>query len=84
METITRLFVIGVVIDTAGIVGLGIWDFAVTGQVSAYTAFIVGLIVYSLTSAAATPSTSTHGWPGASRANGVKPVAIGRPCPDRP
>ena len=37
MESITRLFVIGVVLDTAGIVALGVWDFAETGQVSAYT-----------------------------------------------
>jgi hypothetical protein len=50
MESITRLFVIGVVIDTAGIVGLGVWDFVNTGHFSVYTAFIVGLIAYSLTS----------------------------------
>jgi uncharacterized membrane protein YczE len=50
MENITRLFVIGVVIDTAGIVGLGVWDFVNTGHFSVYTAFIVGLILYSLTS----------------------------------
>jgi hypothetical protein len=49
MENITRLFVIGVVIDTAGIVGLGVWDFANTGHFSVYTAFIAGLIGYSLT-----------------------------------
>jgi hypothetical protein len=42
--------VIGVVIDTAGIVGLGVWDFVNTGHFSVYTAFIVGLIAYSLTS----------------------------------
>jgi hypothetical protein len=50
MENITRLFVIGVVIDTAGIVGLGVFDFVNTGHFSVYTAFIVGLIAYSLTS----------------------------------
>jgi hypothetical protein len=50
MEGIMRLFVIGVVIDTAGIVGLGVWDFANTGHFNVYTAFIVGLIAYSLTS----------------------------------
>ena len=50
MENITRLFVIGVVIDSAGIVGLGVWDFVHTGQFNVYTAFIVGLIAYSLTS----------------------------------
>lgn len=49
MEGITRLFVIGVVIDTAGILALGIWDFADSGTVSSYTIFIVVLIAYSLT-----------------------------------
>ena len=48
-EGITRLFVIGVVLDTAGILALGIWDYAETGRVSIYTAFIAGLVVYSLT-----------------------------------
>jgi hypothetical protein len=50
MESITRLFVIGVVLDTTGIVALGVWDFVNSGQFSLYTAFIVGLIAYSLTS----------------------------------
>jgi hypothetical protein len=50
MESITRLFVIGVVIDTTGIVALGVWDFVNSGRFSVYTAFIVGLIAYSLTS----------------------------------
>jgi hypothetical protein len=49
MEQITRAFVIGVVLDTAGILALGIWDFASTGAVSGYTIFIVALIGYSLT-----------------------------------
>jgi hypothetical protein len=49
LEGVTRLFVIGVVIDTAGIVGLGVWDLAATGAVSAYTIFITALIGYSLT-----------------------------------
>ena len=39
VEGITRLFVIGVVIDTAGILALGVWDFADTGHVSTYTIF---------------------------------------------
>jgi hypothetical protein len=50
LEGVTRFFVIGVVLDTAGIVGLGVWDFANSGRVSIYTLFIVGLIAYSLTS----------------------------------
>ncbi len=48
-EGITRLFVVGVVLDTAGILALGVWDYAETGKVSIYTAFIAGLVVYSLT-----------------------------------
>ena len=49
MERVTRLFVIGVILDTAGILALGVWDFAETGELSVYTAFIAGLVVYSLT-----------------------------------
>ena len=49
MEGITRLFVIGVILDTAGILALGVWDFAETGKVSVYTAFIAALLAYSLT-----------------------------------
>ena len=49
LEGVTRLFVIGVVLDTAGIVGLGVWDLVATGAVSAYTIFIAALIGYSLT-----------------------------------
>jgi hypothetical protein len=48
-ERITGIFIAGVVLDTAGILALGVWDFAETGKVSIYTAFIVALIVYSLT-----------------------------------
>ena len=49
VEGITRAFVAGVLIDTAGILALGIWDFAETGEVSVYTAFIAALLAYSLT-----------------------------------
>jgi hypothetical protein len=49
MERVTRLFVIGVVLDTVGILALGVWDFAETGKVSVYTAFIAALVGYSLT-----------------------------------
>ena len=49
VEGITRVFVAGVLIDTAGILALGIWDFAETGEVSVYTAFIAALLAYSLT-----------------------------------
>ena len=49
IEAITRIFIVGVLIDTAGILALGVWDFAETGEVSVYTAFIVVLLAYSLT-----------------------------------
>jgi hypothetical protein len=49
MEGVTRLFVIGVVLDTLGLLGLGVWDFASTGRVSAYSLLIGGLLLYALT-----------------------------------
>ena len=45
IEGITRLFVVGVVIDTLGILALGVWDFAATGEVSGYTLFIAALLI---------------------------------------
>ena len=48
-EGVTRIFVAGVLLDTAGILALGVWDFAETGKVSVYTAFIAALLAYSLT-----------------------------------
>ena len=48
-EGVTRFFVVGVLLDTAGILALGVWDFAATGTISVYTAFIAALVVYSLT-----------------------------------
>jgi hypothetical protein len=48
MEGVTRLFVIGVVVDTAGLLGLGVWDYLSTGNVSTYTLFIAALLVYAL------------------------------------
>jgi hypothetical protein len=49
VEGVTRFFIVGVLIDTAGILALGVWDFAETGKVSVYTAFIAGLLAYSVT-----------------------------------
>jgi hypothetical protein len=49
VEGVTRLFIVGVVLDTAGILALGAWDFAETGKVNIYTAFIATLFGYSLT-----------------------------------
>ena len=48
-ESVTRFFVVGVVVDTAGILALGVWDFAETGELSVYTAFIAALLAYSAT-----------------------------------
>src|SRR5688572_8496184 len=49
VQGVIRLFVVGVVLDTAGILALGVWDLAETGKVSVYTAFITALLIYSLT-----------------------------------
>jgi drug/metabolite transporter (DMT)-like permease len=49
IEAVTRYFVIGVVLDTLGILGLGLWDFVETGRVSGYTIFIAALLGYSFT-----------------------------------
>jgi drug/metabolite transporter (DMT)-like permease len=49
IEAITRWFVVGVVLDTLGILGLGVWDFAESGRVSGYTIFIAVLLAYGFT-----------------------------------
>jgi hypothetical protein len=49
MEGITRVFVIGAVLDTAGIVALGVWDYLESGSVSSYTLFVAAIVVYSIT-----------------------------------
>jgi hypothetical protein len=49
MEGVTRLFVIGVTIDTAGLLGLAVWDFAKNGNVNTYTIFIAAILIYALT-----------------------------------
>jgi hypothetical protein len=82
MEGITRLFVIGVVIDTAGLLALAIWDFAANGNVNTYTVFIGAILVYALT-AGKRDMKRLDSW----MARKVKPrrarTAQGRPCPDR-
>jgi hypothetical protein len=92
LEGITRLFVIGVVLDTAGILALGVWDFAVTGKVSAYTLFIAALIAYGLTwgkkdlkrlDAWMAKKVRPRGGTARRQAQ-ARPTATGRPCPDRP
>jgi chromate transport protein ChrA len=49
IEGVTRLFVIGVAIDTAGLLGLAVWDFAKNGNVNTYTIFIGAIVIYALT-----------------------------------
>lgn len=83
MENITRLFVIGVVIDTAGIVALGVWDFLGTGNVNTYTAFIAAIVTYGVT-AGKEHLAALDRW----MARRVKPKrgrqrAASRPLPDR-
>jgi hypothetical protein len=83
IERVTRLFVIGVVIDTAGILALGIWDFASTAELSVYTLFIAALIAYGLT-AGRHDLERLDAW----MARKIKPKApragraARRPCPD--
>ena len=88
MDSITRLFVIGVVLDTAGIVALGVWDFAGTGRVSAYTLFIAILIAYSLTSGRQHLE-HLDAWVARKikpkpRSRAGRAAAAGRPCSDCP
>ena len=88
IEGITRLFVIGVVIDTAGIVALGVWDFASTGRGERLHAVHRGADrVQPDLGQASTSSASTPGWRARSsprRARRRSPGApTSRPCPDR-
>jgi hypothetical protein len=84
MEGITRLFVIGVVLDTAGLLALGVWDFAKNGTVNAYTLFIGAIVLYSLT-AGKRDLKRLDAWMSRKltpRGRRARP-ASGRPCPDR-
>jgi hypothetical protein len=49
MEGVTRAFAIGAVLDTAGIVALGVWDYVETRAVSSYTLFVTAIVIYALT-----------------------------------
>jgi len=82
MEGVTRVFVIGVVLDTAGLLALGVWDFASTGQVNAYTLFIAGLLLYALT-AGKRDMKRLDAWMSRKLAPRRARTARGRPCPDR-
>jgi hypothetical protein len=82
MEGVTRLFVIGVVIDTAGLLALAVWDFAANGNVNGYTIFIGAILLYAFT-AGKRDMKRLDAW----MARKVRPrrarTARGRPCPDR-
>jgi hypothetical protein len=86
IEGVTRLFVIGVVLDTLGILALGVWDFAATGEVSGYTLLIAALLGYALTWGKK-DMRRLDDW----MARKVRPVrraggaatGTGEPCPDR-
>ena len=49
VEGVTRVFAVGVVLDTLGIVALGVWDYLESDTVSSYTLFIVAILIYSFT-----------------------------------
>jgi chromate transport protein ChrA len=82
MESVTRLFVIGVVIDTAGLLGLAVWDFAANGNVSTYTIFIAAILVYAFT-AGKRDMKRLDAWMERRMAPRRARTAAGRPCPDR-
>lgn len=84
MHGITRLFVIGAVLDTAGFLALGVWDFAATGHVNAFTVVIVGIVVYGLTSGRK-HFEHLDAWMARKitpKRRAVRPT--GGPCPERP
>lgn len=49
VEGVTRVFAIGALLDTAGIVALGVWDYLESRTVSSYTLFVAAIVIYSLT-----------------------------------
>jgi hypothetical protein len=82
LEGVTRLFVIGVVLDTLGILALGVWDFANTGEVNGYTVFIAALLTYALTWGKKDMRRLDAWMARRIRPRGA-PGGSGRPCPDR-
>jgi hypothetical protein len=82
MEGITRLFVIGVAIDTAGLLALAVWDFAANGNVNTYTVFIGAILIYAFT-AGKRDMERLDAW----MERKLKPrrarTAERRPCPER-
>jgi hypothetical protein len=82
MEQVTRLFVIGVVLDTAGLIALAVWDFAANGTVNSYTIFIGALLAYALT-AGKRDMKRLDAWMARRLAPRRARTASRRPCSDR-
>ena len=82
IEGVTCLFVIGVAIDTAGLLALAVWDFAKNGNVNAYTIFIGALLAYALT-AGKRDMKRLDAWMERKLAPRWARTARGRPCPER-
>jgi hypothetical protein len=82
MEGVTRLFVIGVVLDTAGLLALAGWDFAETGSVNAYTIFIGAILIYAFT-VGKRDMKRLDAWMERKLTPKRARTAEGRPCPDR-
>jgi hypothetical protein len=84
MEGVTGLFVIGAVLDTVGILGLGVWDYLDTGHVSSYTLFVTALLVYALVWGKK-DLRRLDAWMARKLApRRPRGGATSRPCPDRP
>jgi hypothetical protein len=82
MEGVTRLFVIGVALDTAGLLALAVWDLAANGNVNTYTIFIGAILVYALT-AGKRDMKRLDAWMERRLAPRRARTAQGRPCPER-
>ena len=82
IEGVTRLFVIGVVIDTAGLLGLAVWDFAQNGNVNTYTIFIGAILIYAFT-VGKRDMARLDAWMERRMAPRRARKASGRPAPDR-
>lgn len=84
MKGVTWLFVIGVLLNTAGFLALGVWDLAATGHVNAFTIAIVAVVAYGLTSGRK-HFEHLDAWMARKitpRRRAARPTS--RPCPDRP
>jgi hypothetical protein len=82
MEGVTRLFVIGVALDTAGLLALAVWDFAANGNVNTYTIFIGAILIYALT-AGKRDMRRLDAWMSRRLTPRRARTAGGRPCQER-